>query len=163
MVEAAERILPVEDHGISRARAAGLERQGMHIRTLTTVLGLERGDDGVAAVLRGAGGESTIRVERVISAVGITANTEGLGLEGTRVELRQGHVVVDDWLQTGEPGIYAIGDLAAAPWLAHKASHEGVICVERLAGLPHVVPLDALRIPACLRPAGRVVSVGHAA
>jgi dihydrolipoamide dehydrogenase len=115
-----------------------------------------KGPHGVATV-RTAQGDATADAS---SCVGITANTEDLGLEGTRVELRQGHVVVDDWLQTGEPGIYAIGDLAAAPWLAHKASHEGVICVEHIAGLPHVVPLDALRIPACTYGQPQVASVG---
>jgi dihydrolipoamide dehydrogenase len=160
VVEAAERILPVEDHEISALARQAFERQGMRIHTSTTVHSLDRGADGVAAVLHSAGGESRLRVERVISAVGISANTEDLGLEGTRVELRHGHVVVDDWLQTGEPGIYAIGDLAGAPWLAHKASHEGVICVEHLAGVPHVMPLAPLRIPACTYSQPQVASVG---
>ncbi len=160
VVEAAERVLPLEDHDISDLAQQAFERQGMRIHTATTVRSLARSVDGVTAVLRGADGERTLQVERVILAVGISANTEDLGLEGTRVELRHGHVVVDEWLRTGEPGIYAIGDLAGAPWLAHKASHEGVICVEHLAGVPHVTPLDALRIPACTYGQPQVASVG---
>src|SRR3989337_1566236 len=102
-----------------------------------------------------------VSAERVILAVGISANTENLGLEGTGVRLERGHVVVGPWLQTGEPGVYAIGDRTGAPWLAHKASHEGVICVEKIAGVAGVQPLDATRIPGCTycRPQGASIGL----
>ncbi len=93
-------------------------------------------------------------------AVGITGNVEDLGLEGTKVKVEKGHVVVDEWLRTGEPGVYAIGDLVGAPWLAHKASHEGVVCVERIKGLNDVHPLDVTKVPACTYCTPQVASVG---
>src|SRR6059058_5120639 len=108
-----------------------------------------------------AGGKSTdITVERVILAVGIVGNVEDLGLEGTQVKVEKTHVVVDEWLRTGEPGLYAIGDLVGPPWLAHKASHEGVICVEHIAGVNDVHPLDIRNIPACTYCRPQVASVG---
>lgn len=160
VVEAAARILPQEDHEIAQLAHKAFERQGMHIHASTTVQSLQRGDDGVSAVLHDGRTQRTAAYERVISAVGVTANTENLGLDGTRVKLERGHVVVDEWLRTGEAGVYAIGDLAAPPWLAHKASHEGVICVERIAGLEHVRPLARLRIPSCIYGQPQVASIG---
>lgn len=103
----------------------------MRVHTGTVVDSLRLDDEGVTATLRGPAGASEVHIEHVISAVGIEANTEGLGLEGTGVELNRGHVVVGPSLETGEPGAYAIGNLTAPPWLAHKASHEAVICVEK--------------------------------
>ena len=96
----------------------------------------------------------------MVLAIGITGNVENLGLEGTGVQVEKGHVVVDEWLRTGEPGVYAIGDLAGPPWLAHKASHEGVICVERIKGLNDVHPLDVGKIPGCTYCTPQVASVG---
>src|SRR5262249_22602872 len=108
-----------------------------------------------------AGGQGTeVRVERVILAVGIVGNVEDIGLESTGVKIEKSHVVVDEWLRTGEPGLYAIGDLVGPPWLAHKASHEGVICVERIAGVNDVHPLDLHDIPACTYCRPQVASVG---
>jgi dihydrolipoamide dehydrogenase len=107
------------------------------------------------------GGEPrTFEVDRVVLAVGITGNVEQLGLEGTKVKVEKGHVVVDEWLRTGEPGVYAIGDLVGAPWLAHKASHEGVVCIERIKGLNDVHPLDVTKVPACTYCTPQVASVG---
>lgn len=160
VVELADQILPVEDHEISALARKAFVGQGMHIRTSTSVKALHRESGGVTAVLEGPEGEQSVRAECVITAVGISANSENLGLEGTRVELDRGHVVVGPWSETGEPGVYAIGDLAGAPWLAHKASHEGVICVEKIAGLPHVEPLDVSRIPGCTYCHPQVASVG---
>ena len=96
----------------------------------------------------------------MVLAVGITGNVEDLGLEDTGVKVEKGHVVVDEWLRTGEPGVYAIGDLVGAPWLAHKASHEGVVCVERIKGLNDVHPLDVTKVPACTYCTPQVASVG---
>ena len=99
-------------------------------------------------------------VERVILAVGITGNVEGIGLEGSKVKVDRGHIVVDEWLRTGEAGVYAIGDVVGAPWLAHKAMHEGVICVEKIAGEKGVHPLNTSNIPGCTYCNPQVASVG---
>jgi dihydrolipoamide dehydrogenase len=108
-----------------------------------------------------AGGKAgEIAVERVISAVGIVGNVENIGLESTKVKIEKTHVVTNEWLETGEPGVYAIGDLVGPPWLAHKASHEGVICVEKIAGLNHVHPLKTTNIPGCTYCMPQVASVG---
>ena len=108
-----------------------------------------------------AGGKTQeITVDRVISAVGIVGNVEDIGLEGTGVKVDRTHVVIDEYCRTGEPGVYAIGDLAGPPWLAHKASHEGVICVEKIAGLNEVHPMDVLNIPGCTYCRPQVASVG---
>ncbi|MGH6915012.1 MAG: FAD-dependent oxidoreductase, partial [Geminicoccales bacterium] len=98
--------------------------------------------------------------ERVVLAVGIVGNVEDLGLDGTAVEVEKSHVVVNQWLETGEPGLYAIGDLVGPPWLAHKASHEGVVCVERIAGLNDVRPLDVTNVPGCTFCRPQIASVG---
>jgi dihydrolipoamide dehydrogenase len=160
LVEAADRVLPNEDHEICALARKAFERRGMRVHTGTVVESLSFDDEGVAAALRGPEGAREVRVERVISAVGIEANVEDLGLEGTGVRLDRGHVVVGPWLETGEPGVYAIGDLTAPPWLAHKASHEATICVEKIAGLAHVSPLDVNRIPACTYSHPQVASLG---
>ena len=160
VVELADRILPAEDREIAALARKALERRGMRILTETSVSGLKKDADGVTATLTGPAGSESIRVERVIAAVGISPNSEKLGLEGTRVVLDRGHVVVGPWLETGEPGVYAIGDLAGAPWLAHKASHEAMICVEKIAGLAHVAPLNPVRIPGCTYCQPQVASVG---
>jgi dihydrolipoamide dehydrogenase len=107
-----------------------------------------------------AGGKSTeLTVDRVISAVGIVGNVEDLGLEGTGVKVDRTHVLIDEYCRTGEAGVYAIGDLAGPPWLAHKASHEGVVCVEAIAGL-HPHPIDWTNIPGCTYCRPQVASIG---
>ncbi|MEX0583367.1 MAG: FAD-dependent oxidoreductase, partial [Sneathiella sp.] len=93
-------------------------------------------------------------------AVGIVGNVENIGLEGTKVKVEKTHVVVDEYSRTGEPGVYAIGDLTGPPWLAHKASHEGVICVEKIAGEKDVHPLNTANIPGCTYCNPQVASVG---
>ena len=121
---------------------------------------LKPSGDSVTAAIEAAARGSRSAVERVILAVGIVGNVEGIGLEGTGVEVDRTHVVVDEWLRTGEPGVYAIGDLVGPPWLAHKASHEGVICVEHIAGVNDVHPLDTRNIPGCTYCRPQVASVG---
>jgi dihydrolipoamide dehydrogenase len=114
----------------------------------------------IKARISADGNTHEVNVERVVLAVGIVGNVEDIGLEGTGVVVDRTHVVVDEWLRTSEPGVYAIGDLVGPPWLAHKASHEGVICVERIAGVNDVHPLDTRNIPACTYCRPQVASVG---
>ncbi|MCS6855121.1 MAG: dihydrolipoyl dehydrogenase [Elioraea sp.] len=161
VVEVMPRILPVEDEEISALARKAFEKRGMTILTEAKVQGVRREGEGARVIVEDAGGDvREIAVERVISAVGIVGNVEGIGLEGTRVEVEKSHVVTDGYGRTGEPGIYAIGDLAGPPWLAHKASHEGVVCVEAIAGLNDVHPLDATKIPSCTYCRPQVASVG---
>lgn len=161
VVEMMDRIVPVEDEEISAFLGKALKKQGMKIITGAKVAKLEKGKDSVTAHIEDAKGHVTKETfDRVISAIGIVANTENLGLEHTKVKLDRGHVVTNEWLATDEPGVYAIGDVAGAPWLAHKASHEGVICVEKIAGLNHVHPMVKTNIPGCTYCMPQVASVG---
>src|SRR5712672_2675313 len=160
VVEVLDRVLPVEDEEISAFARKAFEKQGIKIHTGGTVKGLKRGKDNVAAQIEADGKASDITVDRVILAVGIVGNVEDIGLEGTKAKVERTHVVVDEWLRTGEPGLYAIGDLVGPPWLAHKAMHEGVICVEHIAGVNDVHPLDTRNIAACTYCRPQVASVG---
>jgi dihydrolipoamide dehydrogenase len=161
VVEILPRILPVEDEEISAAARKAFERRGIEIHTEASVRSLRREQDAVVASLELAGGKAVERrFERAILAVGITGNVEDLGLETTRARAEKGHVVVDRWCETAEPGVFAIGDLAGPPWLAHKASHEGVLCAERIAGVAGVHPLDTTLVPACTYSRPQVASVG---
>jgi dihydrolipoamide dehydrogenase len=160
VVEVLPRVLPVEDEEISAFARKSFEKQGMKILTSATVKALKKNADSVTATIEANGASSEIAVERVILAVGIVGNVENIGLEGTKVKVDKSHVVVNEWLETGEAGVYAIGDLVGPPWLAHKASHEGVICVEKIAGLNDVHPLDVNRIPGCTYCMPQVASVG---
>jgi len=161
VVEILDRVLPVEDEEISAFARKAFEKQGMTIHTGAKVDKLDRGADNVTATIDAGGGKnSQVTVDRVILAIGIIGNTEDIGLDNTKVQVDRGHIAVNEWLETGEPGVYAIGDVVGPPWLAHKASHEGVICVERIAGRPHVHPLDVSRIPGCTYCMPQVASVG---
>jgi dihydrolipoamide dehydrogenase len=160
VVEVLDRVLPVEDEEISAFARKQFEKQGMKIMTSATVKALKKGADNVTATVESAGKSIDITVERVILAMGIVGNVENIGLEGTKVKVEKTHVVVNEWLETGEPGVYAIGDLVGPPWLAHKASHEGVICVEKIAALKDVHPLNTLNIPGCTYCMPQVASVG---
>jgi dihydrolipoamide dehydrogenase len=160
VVEVLPRVLPVEDEEISAFAHKAFEKQGMKILVNASVKGAKNGADNVTVTVESGGKTQEITVDRVISAVGIVGNTEGIGLEGTGVKVDRSHVVIDEYCRTGEPGVYAIGDLAGPPWLAHKASHEGVICVEKIAGLNDVHPMDVLNIPSCTYCRPQVASVG---
>jgi dihydrolipoamide dehydrogenase len=160
LVEVLDRILPVEDAEISSFVQKAFAKQGMKILTGAKVQGLRKADDSVTAVIEAGGKVQEIIADRVISAVGIVGNVEDIGLEGTGVKVDRAHVVIDEWCRTGEAGVYAIGDLTGPPWLAHKASHEGVLCVEHIAGLDHVHPLVPLNIPGCTYCRPQVASVG---
>jgi len=161
VVEMLDRILPAEDEEISAFAFKQFRKAGMKVLTGATVAALEKGKASVkASVKTGDGKTETIEAERVVLAIGITGNTENLGLEAVGAKVEKGHVVVDEWLRTGVPGLYAIGDLVGPPWLAHKASHEGVICVEKIAGVQGVHPLDVTKIPGCTYSNPQVASVG---
>jgi dihydrolipoamide dehydrogenase len=156
-----DRVLPVEDEEISAFARKAFEKRGLKLLTGSIVKGLTKRADGVTLEIAAAGGATTkLDVERVISAVGIVGNVEDLGLENSRVQIDRTHIVTDAWCRTAEPGVYAIGDVAGAPWLAHKASHEGILCVEKIAGLPGLHPLDVRRIPGCTYCTPQVASVG---
>ncbi len=161
VVEVLDRVLPVEDAEISAFAHKAFEKQGMTILTKATVKALKKTKSSVTATVELAGGKTeAVSAERVIMAVGITGNVENIGLEGTKVKVDRGHVVVNEWLETGEPGVYAIGDLVGPPWLAHKASHEGVLCVEKIAGVDGVHPLDTSKVPGCTYCWPQVASIG---
>ena len=160
VVEVMDRILPVEDEEISKLAQKSFEKQGMKIHTATNVKGLKKGKDNVTVTLEAAGKTTDVTVDRVIMAVGIVGNVENLGLEGTKVKVEKTHIVVDKWSATGEAGVYAIGDLTGPPWLAHKASHEGVICIEKIAGQKDVHPLNTKNIPGCTYSWPQIASVG---
>jgi dihydrolipoamide dehydrogenase len=159
VVEVLDRIVPVEDSDISAFARKALEKQGMTIKTKAVVKALKKGAGAVTATIEHDGKSEQATFDRVISAVGIVGNVENIGLEGTKVKVEKTHVVIDGLCRTGEPGVYAIGDLAGPPWLAHKASHEGVICVEAIAGL-HPHPLDVSNIPGCTYCHPQIASVG---
>ncbi len=159
VVEVLDRVLPVEDAEISAFARKAFEKQGMKIITSATVKALKKNADSVTATIEVGGKTQEITVDRVISAVGIVGNVEGLGIEGTAIKVDRTHVVIDEFCRTGEPGVYAIGDLCGAPWLAHKASHEAVVCIEAIAGL-HPHPIDWTNIPGCTYCRPQVASVG---
>jgi dihydrolipoamide dehydrogenase len=159
VVEVMDRVMPVEDEEISAFARKAFEKQGMKIITSAAVKGLKKHADSVTATIEAGGKTTEITVDRVISAVGIVGNVENLGLEGTAIKVDRTHVIIDEYCRTGEPGVYAIGDLCGAPWLAHKASHEAVVCVEAIAGL-HPHPIDWTNIPGCTYCRPQVASVG---
>jgi dihydrolipoamide dehydrogenase len=160
VVEVLPQILPAEDAEIAAFARKSFERQGIKIHTGAKVTKLDRGADNVTAIIDdGKGGTATIAAERVISAVGVVGNTENLGLEKLGVKIERGMIVTDGACRTSVAGIYAIGDVAGPPLLAHKAEHEGVICVEAIKGLnPH--PMDKRLIPGCTYCTPQIASVG---
>ena len=160
VVEVMDRVLPVEDAEISAFAKKQFTKQGMTIMEKATVKKLDRAKDKVTAHIEKGGKMETIEVDTVISAVGIVGNVEGLGLEELGVKIDRTHVVVDGYCRTGVEGLYAIGDIAGAPWLAHKASHEGVMVAELIAGKhPHPVRPEA--IAGCTYCQPQVASVGY--
>ncbi len=159
VVEVMDRILPVEDEEISAFARKQFEKQGMRIITGAKAGNLRKGADSVTVAVEANGKTEDITVDRVILAVGITPNTENLGLENTKVQTDRGHIKTNANCQTDEPGVYAIGDVTGAPWLAHKASHEGVIAVEHIAG-KHPHALDVRNIPGCTYSHPQIASVG---
>jgi dihydrolipoamide dehydrogenase len=160
VVEVLPQILPVEDAEIAAFARKSFEKQGIKIFTGAKVTKLDKKPDSVTATIDdGKGGTQTLTVERVISAVGVVGNIENLGLEKLGVKTDRGAIVIDGMCKTNVPGIYAIGDVAGPPLLAHKAEHEGVICVEAIKGL-HPHPIDKLLIPGCTYCSPQIASVG---
>ncbi len=160
VAEVVDRILPVEDEEVSAFARKAFEKQGMKILTGATVSKLKKGANDVTATVAVGGKSQDITVDRVISAVGIVGNVENLGLEGTKVRVEKTHIVIDEWGFTGEPNVYAIGDVAGPPWLAHKAMHEGVLVVEKIAGIKGVHPMKTENIPGCTYCQPQVASIG---
>jgi dihydrolipoamide dehydrogenase len=160
IVEVLPQILPVEDAEIAAFARKAFEKQGIKIMTGAKVTKLDKKGDGVTAEIEdGKGQKSSLTVERVISAVGVVGNVENLDLEKLGVKTDRGTIVIDGHCRTNVPGIYAIGDVAGPPMLAHKAEHEGVVCVEAIKGLnPH--PMDKLLIPGCTYCQPQIASVG---
>jgi dihydrolipoamide dehydrogenase len=159
IVEVLPQILPIEDHEIQTLARKRFEKQGIKIMTGAKVIKLEKKGDGVTAEIDDGKAKQSITVERVISAVGVVGNIENLGLEKLGVKTERGTIVVDKFNKTNVSGIYAIGDVAGPPMLAHKAEHEGVICVEAIKGLnPH--PMNKSMIPGCTYCQPQIASVG---
>lgn len=160
VVEVLPQILPVEDAEIAAFARKQFEKQGIKILTSAKVTKLDKKADSVTATIDdGKGGTQTLTVDRVIAAVGVVGNIENIGLEKLGVKTDRGTIVIDGLCRTNVPGIYAIGDVAGPPMLAHKAEHEGVICVEAIKGL-HPHPMDKLLIPGCTYCSPQIASVG---
>lgn len=160
LVEARDRILPVEDAEISAFVHAAFEKQGIAVQCATRLGQVNSQPDALEVALERAGNSSRVSVERMLVSVGITGNTENIGLDNTEVIVDNGHIVTDDWGRTAQPGIYAIGDVAGAPWLAHKASHEAVHCVEGIAGGHRQGRSHQRFIPGCTYSYPQVASIG---
>ena len=160
IVEMLDRILPVEDEDVSAFMHKQLTKQGMNIHVGAGVEKLEAGKSGVKATIKGKDGKSqTQAFSHAIVAIGIVANTENIGLESLGVKTDRGHISTDGFGRTNVEGIYAIGDVTGPPWLAHKASHEGIVCVEAIAGKkPH--PFETWNIPGCTYSRPKFASVG---
>jgi dihydrolipoamide dehydrogenase len=160
VVEVLPQILPVEDAEIAAFARKAFEKQGIKIITGAKVTKLDKKADSVTATIDdGKGGTQSMTVDRVISAVGVVGNIENIGLEKLGVKIERGTIAIDGFCKTNVPGIYAIGDVAGPPMLAHKAEHEGVICVEAIKGM-HPHPMDKSMIPGCTYCAPQVASVG---
>ena len=158
LIEAMDRILPVEDEEISAFVQKAFTKRGINILTGVKMASLK--SDGKTVTASFKGDQAAVTADRAILAVGITGNSENLGLEDTAVKVDRGHIVTNEWAATDEPGVYAIGDVTGPPWLAHKASHEGILCVEKIAGLKDAHPIGAGAVPGCTYCRPQVASVG---
>ena len=159
VVEVLPQILPAEDHEIQTFARKSFEKQGIKIHTNAKVIKLDKKSDSVITTVEDGGKNQTITFERLISAVGVVGNIENLGLGKLGVKTERGIIAVDQYNKTNVPGIYAIGDVSGPPMLAHKAEHEGIICIEAIKGLrPH--PMNRLMIPGCTYCSPQIASVG---
>ena len=160
IIEAFDRILSAEDAEISALAHKSFEKRGITIYTSARLEEFETTSNSVMASFMLKGKKEVISAEQVIMAVGIVGNSEGLGLEATKVKLDKGHIVTNQVMATDEPGLYAIGDVTGAPWLAHKASHEGILCIEAIAGLKNLHSIKPEAVPGCTYCRPQVASVG---
>ena len=167
VVEMMDRVMPVEDEEISAFAAKSFKSQGINLMMEASVTKLDKKKSTVVCTVESKGGKSQqIEVDRVIIAIGIDGNVENIGLEENKIKVDRGHVVTDEWGHTGVKGVHAIGDLTGPPWLAHKASHEGVILVEKIARdkgnkeIKDLHPMDKGNIPGCTYCRPQVASVG---
>jgi dihydrolipoamide dehydrogenase len=161
VIEVMKTVMPVEDAEISALAKKQFEKQGMKIHLEAKVTKVEKGANSITAHVEMKGGKvEKITADRMISAVGVQANVENIGLEALGVKTDRGFIAIDGYGKTNVPGIYAIGDVAGPPMLAHKAEHEAVICIEKIAGLPNVHPMDKSKIPGCTYCHPQVASVG---
>lgn len=161
VVEVMKQVMPLEDEEISKLARTQFEKNNMKIMTSAKVINLDKTENSVTCSIEdGKGKIHQITVDRVISAVGIIGNIEDIGLETTKIKTDRGCIVTDEFSRTDEIGVYAIGDVAGAPMLAHKAEHEGVICIEKIVGLTNVHPMDKNQIPGCTYCHPQIASVG---
>ncbi len=166
LIEMAENILPVEDEEISKLARKSFEKQGIKIHTSAALKALKKGKGEIIATVEIAGKSEEIKAQKAIMAVGIVANVENIGLEKTKVKLDKGRVETNGYLETADANIFAIGDVAGAPWLAHKASHEGVIAAEKIASklqkydAKKIHPIKKDNIPGCTYSMPQIASVG---
>jgi dihydrolipoamide dehydrogenase len=161
LIETLGSILPAEDAEISNLAQNLFQKSGIKIHVSTNVKELQTKSGSVATSIEKSDGQKiSLNTEKAIVAIGIVGNTEGLGLEDTKILINNGHLEVNQWMETPEPHIYAIGDLVGPPWLAHKASHEAILCVEKIAGSGEVLPLQNNRIPGCTYSRPQIASVG---
>ncbi|MEI6172965.1 MAG: dihydrolipoyl dehydrogenase [Bacteroidota bacterium] len=159
LVEVLPNIVPIEDEEVSKALERSFKKAGMKVLTGVSVESVDATGEGCRVNIKTKKGDETLECDIVLSAVGIASNIEGIGLEDTGIKTERGKVVVDDYYKTSEEGYYAIGDIVHGPALAHVASHEGIICVEKIAG-KYVEPLDYGNIPGCTYTHPEIASVG---
>lgn len=160
IVELLDRLVPVEDADVSKELERAFKKQGIKFKTSAEVQSVDTSGDTLKVVVKTDKGEETIECDQVLSAVGVVGNTEDVGLDKAGVKTEPGKIVVDEFFRTNVEGVYAIGDVAGGPWLAHKASHEGITCVEKIAGEdPH--PINYKNIPACTYCQPQIASVGY--
>jgi len=160
LVEVEDRIVPNEDNDVSRELARAFDKTGIEVMTGAGVQGVDTDEDPLQVEVETGDGTEEIECDQVLSAVGVVGNVEDIGLEEVGVETDGNDIVVDEYYRTTVDGIYAIGDVTGAPWLAHKASHEGILCVEKIAG-HDVRPIDKTDIPACTYCQPQIASVGY--
>lgn len=160
LVELLDRLVPVEDKDVSKELNRWFRKMGIKVMTSTSVKEVDTSGKTVKVHVTTAKGKGTIETDQVLSAVGVQGNIEGIGLESAGVKVDKGAVVIDEFNRTSAPGIYAIGDVAGPPWLAHKASHEGILCIEKIAG-QDTRPMDRKNIPGCTYCQPQIGSVGY--
>lgn len=160
VIEVLDRLVPVEDADVSKELARAFKKAGIKVMTSAQVEGVDTSGSGVKVQVKTSTGTETIETDQVLSAVGVRGNIENLGLEEIGVKTEPGRIVIDDFGRTNVAGVYAIGDVAGGPWLAHKASHEGILCIEAIAGLS-VTPMDRRNIPGCTYCQPQIASTGY--